>query len=98
MLSPDALLPLTRAPSRNPLARATARKAFRSLRSTFIVRKSAQPVRILPNYRPARQRPALHRLERRSTMSTIDQSGTFALGDRTVKRIGYGAMQLAAPG
>lgn len=31
-------------------------------------------------------------------MSTIDQSGTFVLGDRTVKRIGYGAMQLAGPG
>jgi hypothetical protein len=43
------------------LARATARKAFRSLRSIFIVRKSAQPVRILPNYRAATQRLALHR-------------------------------------
>ena len=31
-------------------------------------------------------------------MSTIDQSGTFAFGDRTVKRLGYGAMQLAGPG
>jgi pyridoxine 4-dehydrogenase len=31
-------------------------------------------------------------------MSTIDQSCTFVLGDRTVKRIGYGAMQLAGPG
>jgi len=31
-------------------------------------------------------------------MFTIDQSGTFALGDRTVKRLGYGAMQLAGPG
>ena len=31
-------------------------------------------------------------------MSTVDQSGTFALGDRTVKRLGYGAMQLAGPG
>ena len=31
-------------------------------------------------------------------MSTIDRSGTFALGDRTVKRLGYGAMQLAGPG
>jgi pyridoxine 4-dehydrogenase len=31
-------------------------------------------------------------------MSTIDQSGTFALGDRTVRRLGYGAMQLAGPG
>ncbi len=30
--------------------------------------------------------------------SSIDQSGTFTLGDRTVKRLGYGAMQLAGPG
>ncbi|OHV19093.1 aldo/keto reductase family oxidoreductase [Rhizobium sp. RMa-01] len=31
-------------------------------------------------------------------MSIIDQSGTFKLGDRSVKRLGYGAMQLAGPG
>ena len=31
-------------------------------------------------------------------MPTIDQSGSFTLGDRTVKRLGYGAMQLAGPG
>jgi len=31
-------------------------------------------------------------------MSNLDQSGTFTLGDRTVKRLGYGAMQLAGPG
>jgi len=31
-------------------------------------------------------------------MSTIDRSGTFVLGDRSVKRLGYGAMQLAGPG
>ncbi len=31
-------------------------------------------------------------------MSRIDQSGTFNLGDRIVKRLGYGAMQLAGPG
>ena len=31
-------------------------------------------------------------------MSIIDQSGTFVFGDRTVKRLGYGAMQLAGPG
>ena len=31
-------------------------------------------------------------------MSSIDQSGTFNLGDRAVKRLGYGAMQLAGPG
>lgn len=32
--------------------------------------------------------------------TTIDirQAGTFKLGDRTVKRLGYGAMQLAGPG
>ncbi|MGB3901099.1 MAG: aldo/keto reductase family oxidoreductase [Mesorhizobium sp.] len=31
-------------------------------------------------------------------MSIIDQSATFALGNRSVKRLGYGAMQLAGPG
>ena len=31
-------------------------------------------------------------------MSSIEQSGTFKLGDRGVKRLGYGAMQLAGPG
>src|SRR6516225_9891723 len=31
-------------------------------------------------------------------MSSIDRSATFTLGDRTVKRLGYGAMQLAGPG
>jgi aryl-alcohol dehydrogenase-like predicted oxidoreductase len=31
-------------------------------------------------------------------MQTIDQAGTFHLGNRTVKRMGYGAMQLAGPG
>jgi pyridoxine 4-dehydrogenase len=31
-------------------------------------------------------------------MPDISKSGTFALGDHTVKRLGYGAMQLAGPG
>ena len=31
-------------------------------------------------------------------MSNIDRSGTFRLAERTVKRLGYGAMQLAGPG
>ena len=31
-------------------------------------------------------------------MTTLDKAGTFALGDRTVRRMGYGAMQLAGPG
>jgi aryl-alcohol dehydrogenase-like predicted oxidoreductase len=32
------------------------------------------------------------------SMSSIDKAGTFKLGGRTVKRLGYGAMQLAGPG
>lgn len=31
-------------------------------------------------------------------MSLIDKAGTYTLGDRQVKRLGYGAMQLAGPG
>lgn len=31
-------------------------------------------------------------------MNSIDKAGTYQLGDRTVRRLGYGAMQLAGPG
>src|SRR5690349_24953410 len=31
-------------------------------------------------------------------MADIDQAGVFQLGDRAVKRMGYGAMRLAGPG
>ena len=31
-------------------------------------------------------------------MQTINQAGSFRLGDRDVRRLGYGAMQLAGPG
>src|SRR5471032_1559545 len=31
-------------------------------------------------------------------MTDISKAGTFKLGDHTVKRLGYGAMQLAGPG
>jgi aryl-alcohol dehydrogenase-like predicted oxidoreductase len=31
-------------------------------------------------------------------MTDISKAGTYPLGDRTVKRLGYGAMQLAGPG
>jgi pyridoxine 4-dehydrogenase len=31
-------------------------------------------------------------------MSSIDKAGSFQLGDRRVRRLGYGAMQLAGPG
>ena len=38
-------------------------------------------------------------LEEQSTMSAVNKSGTFTLGgDRSVRRLGYGAMQLAGPG
>jgi pyridoxine 4-dehydrogenase len=36
--------------------------------------------------------------KRRSIMPNIDRSGSFTLGDRSVRRLGYGAMQLAGPG
>jgi len=31
-------------------------------------------------------------------MTEISKAGTYRLGDRTVNRMGYGAMQLAGPG
>ncbi|MBV8795974.1 MAG: oxidoreductase, partial [Hyphomicrobiales bacterium] len=31
-------------------------------------------------------------------MNDISGAGSFPLGDRVVKRLGYGAMQLAGPG
>src|SRR6516225_5477618 len=31
-------------------------------------------------------------------MTSVQRSGTFTLGDRSVYRLGYGAMQLAGPG
>ncbi len=31
-------------------------------------------------------------------MTDISKAGTFTLGNRSVKRLGYGAMQLAGPG
>jgi pyridoxine 4-dehydrogenase len=36
--------------------------------------------------------------EEENDMQTIDQAGSFRLGDRDVRRLGYGAMQLAGPG
>ena len=36
--------------------------------------------------------------QRRQAMTDISKAGTFTLGDRTVNRLGYGAMQLAGPG
>src|SRR6185312_5565879 len=97
-LSPEALRPESRAPSRNPSARATATKALRSLRSAFIVRVSVQLVRIVTDYRAVRQALTLRHRTRRKIMANIEKSGTWRLGDRGVKRLGYGAMQLAGKG
>jgi len=36
--------------------------------------------------------------KKEAVMSPIEKSGTFALGGDTVRRLGYGAMQLAGPG
>jgi aryl-alcohol dehydrogenase-like predicted oxidoreductase len=36
-------------------------------------------------------------IKRRPAMIDISKAGAFALGDRTVNRVGYGAMQLAGP-
>src|SRR5258705_8832937 len=96
-LNPDALPPLARALSRKPLARATAAKASRSARSILTVRCSARPVLIIHDYRTGGRPLCADQTRRRPNMSNIDQSGTFTLGERTVKRLGYGAMQLAGP-
>src|SRR5258708_35356005 len=37
-------------------------------------------------------------MQTRQAMIEIRKAGTFMLGDHTVKRLGYGAMQLAGPG
>src|SRR6202789_2360533 len=37
-------------------------------------------------------------MQRRLGMVDISKAGAFSLGARTVKRVGYGAMQLAGPG
>ena len=34
----------------------------------------------------------------RALISSIDRSGTLRLANHTLKRLGYGAMQLAGPG
>src|SRR5204863_8003546 len=36
--------------------------------------------------------------KRRNSMMNINKAGTYRLGDRDVKRMGYGAMQLAGQG
>src|SRR6185312_3122370 len=91
----DGLVPRAFAPSRKPPARATAMNTTRSSRSALIVRNSGQYVQIVLIMRKAH---LLFVPTRSHTMSILDTSGTFRLGDRMVKRVGYGAMQLAGKG
>src|SRR5262249_36294453 len=59
---------------------------------------SAQPVPTTADYRTTGGGLDSRRSQtRESVMSSIDKSGTFTLGGRTVRRLGYGAMQLAGP-
>src|SRR5579859_2521594 len=97
-LRPDALPPTARAPSRKPLALATATNASKSARSIFIVRNSAQPVQILRSCRTARQVLFCPASDRENDMSSRKVPHAYELGDRRVNRLGYGAMQLAGPG
>jgi aryl-alcohol dehydrogenase-like predicted oxidoreductase len=50
------------------------------------------------HYRARQEQLTVDPLERKLIMFTVKQSGTFTLGGRSVKRLGYGAMQLAGPG
>jgi len=45
-----------------------------------------------------RDKPYVSGTQRRTPMTSIDQTATFPLGSRRVKRLGFGAMQLAGPG
>ena len=63
-----------------------------------IVRPAKQPVPIARHYRVRLCRRYAISTERRWAMIDISKAGTFKLGDRVVKRMGYGAMQLAGKG
>src|ERR1700742_2272795 len=60
------------------------------------------PPRQCAHSKPLSRPPAwpifISRRKGRSAMNDISGAGSFPLGDRTVKRLGYGAMQLAGPG
>src|SRR4051812_45610069 len=51
-----------------------------------------------PETQPPKTELSCRLPERTSTMTEISAAGTYRLGDRDVKRMGYGAMQLAGPG
>src|SRR6201999_3761002 len=60
------------------------------------------PPRQCAHSKPLSRPPAwpifISRRKGRSAMNDISGAGSFPLGDRVVKRLGYGAMQLAGPG
>jgi pyridoxine 4-dehydrogenase len=85
--------------SRRPMALASATKTFESPRSAAIVsllrtgRADHTSLSIIPATPICASSG-----EGNGIMTSIDQSGTFTVGDRMVNRLGYGAMQLAGPG
>src|SRR6187402_1834252 len=97
-LSRDGELCEARAASRKPRACTTATNAERSSSSAMIVRFPVQPVPTVRDYRAPMPRPYRGHATRRAAMTDIETAGKFALGDRSVNRLGYGAMQLAGPG
>src|ERR1700742_4997842 len=60
------------------------------------------PPRQCAHSKPLSRPPAwpifISRRKGRSAMNDISGAGSFPLGDRTVNRLGYGAMQLSGPG
>src|SRR5690606_27356651 len=94
---------------RNPLARATATNAFNlqdQLSSRLrIVHKSAHTVWITPDYHNniksvicGVSASIMLTVIKGTTMTCPELSNTYSLGELTVRRLGYGAMQLAGPG
>src|SRR5208337_1920820 len=68
----------------------------RTQEKTYVSAYGSKPGGRLFSPRAERRDPSRTRGE--DAMTDISKAGTFALGDRTVKRMGYGAMQLAGPG
>jgi aryl-alcohol dehydrogenase-like predicted oxidoreductase len=68
------------------------------IKPTLIVRHAAQPVQSVAIFECNGEAYIDTEFHRRKPMSSIEKSGTFTLGSRTVRRLGYGAMQLAGPG
>ena len=99
-LSPDALPPLARAPSRKPLGAGHRHEGVQiaqiDLHCSPFRTTCADCSAIIAT---GRRRLAMRRHTKGDRSCPASTSpARFTLGDRTVKRLGYGAMQLAGPG